>query len=438
MKQPPFKAYEHIYRYNKKSRIRTWLLVFVIILACVLFLPWTQNIRTNGTVTTLGQDQRPQQVNTIIGGRLEKWFVREGDYVRKGDTLVQLSEIKEEYLDPNLIGRTGEQLTAKKLAMDYYQQKVSATESQIIALNRGLTAKIGQLQNKLQQLRVKQQSDSIEMVAAANDWRIAQVQYGRQKVLHDSGLVSLTQLEQRAQAMQNTLAKKVSAENKYITTRQELTIVQLELNAVEQENREKIAKAEGDRLQSLSMIAGSEGEIAKLQNQYASYSIRNGMYYITAPQDGQVVKAKAAGIGEVFKEGEMLVHIVPARIDYAVELYVRPVDLPLIAPGQPVRLLFDGFPALVFSGWPEASYGTFSGIVTAIESVPGDGGKFKVLVKEDGNYKPWPKELKIGTGANAIALLKNVPVWYELWRNINSFPPDYYKPSSFTSEKKAL
>ncbi|HEY1114050.1 MAG TPA: HlyD family efflux transporter periplasmic adaptor subunit [Chitinophagaceae bacterium] len=436
MTPPNFKAYEHIYRYHKRSRIHRWLIAFAALLALVLFLPWTQNIRTTGTVTTLGQEQRPQQINTIIGGRIEKWYVREGDYVRKGDTLVQLSEIKEEYLDPQLLGRTQEQLTAKQLTVDYYQQKVAATESQIVALNRGLAARISQLQGKLQQLRVKLQSDSVEMMAAANDWRIAQVQYGRQKVLHDSGLVSLTQLEGRSQAVQNAVAKKISAENKYVTTRQELAIVQLELAAAEQENREKIAKAEGDRLQSLSQIAGSSGEIAKLQNQYASYAIRNGLYYITAPQDGQVVKARAAGIGEVFKEGELLVHIVPQRVDYAVELHVRPVDLPLIAPGQAVRLLFDGFPALVFSGWPEASYGTFSGIVTAVESVPGSSGKFRVLVKEDKDFKPWPQELKIGTGANAIALLKNVPVWYELWRNINSFPPDFYQPTYSTTEKK--
>jgi hypothetical protein len=35
----------------------------------------------------------------------------------------------------------------------------------------------------------------------------------------------------------------------------------------------------------------------------------------------------------------------------------------------------------------------------------------------------------MGTGAQGIALLKDVPIWYELWRNINGFPPDYYKPA---------
>ena len=178
----------------------------------------------------------------------------------------------------------------------------------------------------------------------------------------------------------------------------------------------------------MSSLASGQGDIAKLQNQYSSYAIRSGMYYIIAPQSGQIVQARKAGIGEIVKEGDLLVNIVPDRIDYAVELYVRPVDLPLVAPGQKIRFLFDGFPAIVFSGWPEASYGTYQGIVSAVESDVSVNGKFKILVKEDRTYRQWPGGLKMGTGANGIALLKNVPVWYELWRNINSFPPDYYKP----------
>ena len=198
--------------------------------------------------------------------------------------------------------------------------------------------------------------------------------------------------------------------------------------AVQQDYSEKILKTEGERFGSLSSLASGQGDIAKLQNQYSSYAIRSGMYYIIAPQSGQIVQARKAGIGEIVKEGDLLVNIVPDRIDYAVELYVRPVDLPLVAPGQKIRFLFDGFPAIVFSGWPEASYGTYQGIVSAVESDVSVNGKFKILVKEDRTYRQWPGGLKMGTGANGIALLKNVPVWYELWRNINSFPPDYYKP----------
>jgi hypothetical protein len=132
----------------------------------------------------------------------------------------------------------------------------------------------------------------------------------------------------------------------------------------------------------------------------------------------------------------MIVEIVPDKIQYAVEIFVRPVDLPLIAAGQKVRFWFDGFPAIVFSGWPNASYGTFGGKVFAVENSVSPNGKFRILVAEDPDDKPWPKQLRIGTGAQGMALLKEVPVWYELWRNINGFPPDYYKPDNNQTVKK--
>lgn len=425
-----FNAYKKIYRFNKDSQVRRWFFVLMILLLVAMFLPWTQNIRAKGTVTTLRQEQRPQQMNTIIPGKIVKWHVKEGDFVKPGDTIVQLAEIKDDYLDPALVGRTREQLSAKELSVDYYQNKVDATQSQIGALNTGRDLKQNQLQNKMQQLLLKVQSDSMELIAANNDFKIAELQYKRQKAMFDSGLVSLTQLEQRNQVFQTSMAKKVSAENKFAAAKQDLTITQIEMNSVEQEYAEKISKAQGDQFQSLSQIATGQSDIAKLQNQYTNYSIRSGLYYITAPQSGQITKGKKAGIGEIVKEGEMLVEIVPDNIQYAVELFVRPVDLPLVAKGQKVRFLFDGFPAIVFSGWPNASYGTFGGKIVAVENSVSVNGKFRVLVAEDPDDKPWPYQLKVGTGANGIALLKNVPVWYELWRNVNGFPPDYYKPDT--------
>lgn len=396
----------------------------------------TQNIRAKGTVTTLYQDQRPQQVNTIIGGRVMKWYIKEGDYVKAGDTLVQLAEVKTDYLDPDLLQRTKEQLAGKELSVEYYKDKVGAADQQIGAINSGLQLKLNQLLNKLNQLQLKVQADSAETVAANNDFIIGNKQYNRQKAMYDSGLVSLTQLEIRNQQFQNAQAKKIMAENKLANSKQDLTITRIEMNALQQENVEKVSKAQGDQFQSLTQIASGQADIAKLQNQYASYNIRNGMYYILASQSGQIVKAQKAGIGEFVKDGEMIAEIVPDKIQYAVEMYVQPLDLPLIAPGQKVRFLFDGFPAIVFSGWPKASSGTFGGEIVAVESNVSTNGKFRVIVKEDAQDKPWPKELKIGAGAQGITLLKNVPVWFELWRNINGFPPDYYKKEDLKTKEK--
>ncbi|OSZ82672.1 biotin attachment protein [Chitinophagaceae bacterium IBVUCB1] len=416
------KSFTTVYRVNKESNIKKWVTGIFIVLVIFLFLPWTQNIRARGAVTTLRQEDRPQELNAIIPGRIIKWYVKEGDFVKAGDTIAQLAEIKDEYLDPQLTQRTSEQINAKASSISAYQQKITATQGQIQALENTL-------QFKLQQLRQKVISDSIDAVAANNGFQIAEEQYRRQRIMRDSGLVSKVQLEDRNQKYQDALAKKNSTQIKYNNTR-------IELSQVSQEYAEKIFKARSDVAASESEIASAQGELAKLNNQYANYTIRAGQYFLKAPQNGQVVQASKAGINEIVKDGEKLVEIVPGKAQHAVEIYVRPVDLPLLSVGRTVRFLFDGFPAIVFSGWPNASYGTFTGEVTAIESTVSKNGKFRVLVREKKGEKPWPPGLTIGTGASAIILLKDVPIWYELWRNVNGFPPDFYKESAEYSNKK--
>ena len=117
-------------------------------------------------------------------------------------------------------------------------------------------------------------------------------------------------------------------------------------------------------------------------------------------------------------------------------MYVEPMDLPLVNVGQKVRFVFDGIPAIVFSGWPEGSFGTFGGIISASETNVSLNGKFRVLVIEDTSEKKWPKNLRMGSGARGITLLKDVPIYYELWRHINGFPPDFYKPAKPNKEEK--
>lgn len=427
-------SYRNIYQIDRASRVSRTLLVILLVLLLSLFLPWTQNIRTKGYVTTLRQEQRAQNLNSVLPGRIVRWYVREGDMVKAGDTLVQLTEVKDDYLDPELLQRTGEMLNAKEQSIQYYQAKSEAQQSQIAALESALSIKIEQLDNKLRQLGFKLKSDSAALSAVRNDFSIADKQYKRQQELYEQGLVSLTQLEQRNQSWQSLQARLVASENNLANTRQEVSITKLELLGARQDYTEKISKARGEMMQALSQVAGGRGDVSKLKNQYATYSNRSKLYFVTAPQDGQIVQARRAGLGEVIKDGETLAQIVPKDQDYAVEIYVAPLDVPLLSMGQKIRFIFDGFPAIVFSGWPMASYGTFGGKVAAIESNVSPNGMYRVLVREDKDDKPWPPQLRLGAGAQAIALLKDVPIWYELWRNINGFPPDYYQEKNGKAE----
>lgn len=424
------KSYDHIYQIHKKSNVKRWFAFIFLAGFLVLFLPWTQNIKVQGTVTTLYQDQRPQQLHSPIPGKIIKWYVKNGDYVKKGDTILQLSEVKEDYLDPLLVQRTEMQVEAKKGVRTYYRAKAGATQSQLQALNSARELKLSQLQIKISQLNHKMAAEQAELTAAINELRMSEDQYARQKKMYDEGLVSLTQFQQRSVTFQNALAKRTAAENKLAQTRQEVANISIEQSATIQDYNEKLSKTEGDRFQSMGQIEGTDGDIAKLENQVANYRARQGPYYFIASQDGQVVQINKAGIGEILKDGENIGTIVPDHVKYAVEMYIKPVDLPLVKEGQRVMCVFDGFPAIVFSGWPNSSYGTFAGRVIAVENSISSNGLFKALVIEDRNEKPWPPKIKMGTGVQGISILNDVPIWYELWRNINGFPPDYYEVST--------
>ncbi|MEY2649097.1 MAG: hypothetical protein RL282_1810 [Bacteroidota bacterium] len=424
-----------IYRAEKESKVKYWFYGILGALIIVLFLPWTQNINTAGKVTTLYQDQRPQELNSIIPGRIVKWWVKEGDFVKKGDTIVQLLDIKDDYLDPQLLQRTEEQLKAKQKKIVFYNDKIDATQSQVAALEQSRDLKLTSLENKMEQTRRKLLSDSAEAVAAEIDYTIATQQLNRGKQMFSEGVVALTELEKRTAQFNKTQAILTEKQQKFQNTRQDLVILKIEMGNVRQEAADKIFKAQGDIASARGEVATTDGEVAKGTNQLANYVIRGGQRWLIAPQDGQVINARKQGLNETVKEGETIVEIVPNKIDYAVELFVDPMDLVLIDRGQDVRLIFDGFPAIVFSGWPAASYGTFLGEVIAVETNLSSNGKFRILVVPGNEEKKWPPNVKIGAGVRGFAMLKNVSIWYELWRQINGFPPEYYKVA--TDKKKS-
>lgn len=422
---------------SKKSgrvliRILIWFFALVLV---IMFVPWTQNIAGRGSVTTMNLDQRPQTIHSVIAGRIEKWFVREGDYVSKGDTILYISEVKDEYFDPNLLSRTEEQLKAKELTVQSYMEKVKALDIQIEALFQTSGLKLKQAKNKLKQAELKVVADSIDFEAVKIKYEIAVRQFDRMKELYDEGLKSLTDLENRRMSMQKTQAEMISAESGLLSSRNEAINAEIELTSIQAEYRNSIAKAESDKYTALSSMYDAEAVVTKLQNQYVNYSVRSGLYYITAPQNGYVTRAIQSGIGETIKEGEQIVSIMPSHYDLAVEMYVRPIDLPLIKLNQRVRIQFDGWPSIVFSGWPNTSFGTYGGRIFAIDNFISPNGFYRVMVKPDPDEIAWPDALRVGAGTHNMLLLNDVPIWYELWRQINGFPPDYYKNSSSLQEK---
>ena len=424
-----YTAAQKVFHKRHYKHFNRFLLSFAIIGFVVLFLPWTQNISGEGYLTTLDPEQRPQTIQSPIPGRIEKWYVREGDFVEKGDTILFMSEVKNEYFDPKLIERTGQQIQAKNMAVSSYQEKMRALKTQIQALEQERKLKLEQARNKLMQAGLKVKSDSIDLEAAKTNITIAERQYNRTTQLQEEGLKAVTDVEAKRMKLQEAQAKLISQENKLLASRNEIINAEVEIGRVQAEYTDKISKANSDLFTAQSAQFDSQAQVTKLENEYANYEMRSQMYYIRAPQNGYINKAVKGGIGETFKEGDQLINIMPSNYDMAVETFVEPIDLPLIHLGEKVRIQFDGWPAIIFSGWPNVSYGTYGGEVVAIETFISPNGKYRILLAPDPEDHPWPEDLRVGSGANTIALLEDVPIWFELWRQLNGFPPNYYRPN---------
>ncbi|MCU0357018.1 MAG: HlyD family secretion protein [Cyclobacteriaceae bacterium] len=388
-----------------------WMITIGIIFFMVMFVPWQQNVRGTGQVTAFDPMNRPQTVETAIAGRIQQWHVVEGEYVEKGDTIVTLSEIKEKYFDPELLLRLKEQIDAKQSGLEAKEQKAQALTRQIKALHDAMYNKTEQAKAKLEAERVKYQN--------------YENQFQRNKLLFEAGNIPLTKFQ--------------DIEYKYQGAQAEYTNAKIELDQIEAEYLDKISKAESDRSNTQAEIFETAGDLAKLKNEYTNMKIRNEQYQIIAPQDGIVVRIMKAGIGETIKENDAVATIMPmSQSDLAVEIYIKAMDVPLITKGRKVRIEFDGWPAIQFSGWPSVSVGTFGGEVKVIDYVNARPGEFRLLVVPDTYDDPWPRQLRVGSGIKGWVMLDDVPVWYEIWRQLNGFPPSLYEaPLDEVMQKKS-
>jgi multidrug resistance efflux pump len=377
-----------------------WLMAISLIFLIFLFVPWQQNIRGKGMVTAFSPMNRPQTVESAIAGRIQQWHIREGEYVEKGDTIITLAEIREKYFDPQLLLRLSEQIKAKESSLSAKADKARALSRQINALRLAMKNKIDQAKASLDAERIRFQN--------------MENQFDRNKKLFEAGNIPLTKYQE--------------IEYKYQGAQADYLNAQIELNRVEAEYLDKISKAESERSNTESEMFDTEADLAKLRNEYANMQIRNQQYQIIAPQDGVMVKAMKAGIGETIKEGDAVCTILPlTQSDMAAEMYIKAMDVPLISKGRKVRIIFDGWPALQFSGWPSVSVGTFGGEVTVIDYVNSRPGEFRILITPDKDDEIWPKQLRMGSGIKGWVMLDDVPVWYEIWRQLNGFPPSLYR-----------
>lgn len=404
---------------------------FVLLPFVLLFVPWTQTVHGTGRAVAFNPVQRPQFLVSPVEGRVKKWYVVEGDRVRAGQRVVELVDN-----DPNLEMRLLDEERAILDRLRAAEGRVLDIEARVRNLENSRDLALAVQTSVLRQEQARVQTFEQELLEARAVLEAAEPNFQRLKALLESkqgGLASQRDVEVAKQTLDTAQAKVRQAEARVKLGK-----------AGEKAAADNLKKVEADTAAMINLETAAkrtaEADVASVRRDKAQIETRiarQRAQYVDAPVSGTIFRllANAEAGGLLVRPGERLAILVPdiappalTEPDYpgiVAELFVDGNDLPLLRKGDAVRLQFEGWPAVQFVGWPSVAVGTFGGRVYLVDPTTNDKGQFRILVEPDPADAPWPDQqyLRQGVRCQGWVLLNRVSVGWELWRNLNGFPP---------------
>ncbi|MBX3228521.1 MAG: HlyD family efflux transporter periplasmic adaptor subunit [Labilithrix sp.] len=395
------------------SRIIIGALVLFVVL--LVFVPWQQSVDGAGRVIAYAPQERQQFIEAPIEGRVVSWNVQEGMKVKKGDVLCEMTDN-----DPLVLSRIQTEIDSLKQRIAAARARAESIESRIQELEAARKSALDAAGARVSMAknRISQAQQAVE--AADTALKTSELNYERQKALFGEGLSSKRQAELAELDLVKTRTEAERARAALLAARSEEAALSSDQLKVMADVGATINDAHAGRASALSDEATASAELARTEGRLA----RQQTQRVTAPRDGVVLSVIARQGGELLKAGQPLLSFVPDTDVRAVELWMSGNDIPLITEGRHVRMQFEGWPAIQFTGWPSVAVGTFGGRVAWVDAADNGQGKFRIVVVPD-DGEPWPSGvyLRQGTRVNGWVLLNRVRLGYELWRQMNGFPP---------------
>ncbi|MCS6858399.1 MAG: HlyD family efflux transporter periplasmic adaptor subunit, partial [Sandaracinaceae bacterium] len=283
------------------------------------------------------------------------------------------------------------------------------------------------------QARVRMARDRLSaaeqnVVAARAELEAQAINLTRSRSLVEQGLISQRELELAVLAearartgLQAALALRDAARAEFEAAQASLFQAQATMLAEIENAQATLESARTDHQGAQAALIRIESRLARQQTQA-----------VRAPRAGVVFRIQANLLGEQVKVGDPLLTLVPDTAARAVEMWVSGNDAVLVHEGRKVRVQFEGWPAVQFVGWPSVAVGTFGGVVAFVDVTDDGRGNFRVVVIPDPNDQPWPEYrfLRQGVRAHGWVLLNTVSLGFEIWRQLNGFPPTITPPQT--------
>lgn len=400
------------------------ILLFMLIIA---FVPWTQTITVTGQLSAYSPYERPQDIEAQITGRIQKWHVFEGVRVKQGDLIVELEDYDPSFMAPDLLSFLDQRKKAleqtRQAALSRAEQldkRIKEMQNLVKAAVPSAQARVVEAENKVRESYQKVESAKIAVSTA-------ELNMDRHQQLAGQGLVSQRELELAIQSAVASKADLQGAQANLRAAEQSMKALGFGREQISAEVLQRLLDAEAARDASVGEAAKAADQLADVSLRMSNATQRRIASKILAPIDGTVVKMAEAGAGETVRQGDKIVRLSPNSLDKAIEMTADGIDAPLLNVGRKVKILFYGIPAIPLPAWPEAMYGTFTGVIKVIDQLDDGKGNFRFWVVPDPEDRPWPEQnhVRQGTKVMGWVILNRVPLWYELWRRFNLFPPDY-------------
>ena len=157
------------------------LIIAAIVFVVVLFLPWIAFSTGSGLVTAIDPNERVQSITAPVSGFIREWYVKEGQEVKKGELIAELSDN-----DPDLLER--------------FQREKNAAQA-------GL--KSAQLMMTTAEINLKRQQSLVQQgLSARKEFEKAKIDFSKHEMEVAKALVNLTKAETQLsrQASQKVLA----------------------------------------------------------------------------------------------------------------------------------------------------------------------------------------------------------------------------------------
>lgn len=397
---------------------RTYAITFAAIFLMVMLLPWQQTSYGEGRVVALAPTDRQQTIEAPVSGRILHWHVHEGSLVKKGDKLVSISD-----LDPQITERLEQERYALTDRMRAARSRVELIESRVTSLQLSRSEAMSAAESRVGMAseRVRQAQQAVAASEAALD--TARLNFDRQKSLFEQGLSSQRNVELAELEFKRAKTEEQRAVAGLKSAEQEKKAMQRDANRIARDADAAINEARATTQSAKSELARSNEDLPRIEMRLS----RQKTQEVLAPKDGIITRLLVAQEAEYVKEGKGLCLLIPESGRRAVELWIDGNDIPLLNDGREARIMFQGWPALQISGWPQGSFGAFPARVKFIDNADDGHGKFRVLLIPDEKHPDaWPANsmLRQGVRARGWVFINRVTIGYELWRKFNDFPPE--------------